>query len=160
MKPAGAITFERRVPAVLWAFAGLWLLVVAAATAVALFGPAADGVSRAGVLVGLGVLWLAGLGLWRFASRQRLLRVDVAADGSVAIAWRSPFRVERRRVAAWDVFPAGVVATDTPEGEAMFTCRVVLQDGTWLDLAQSTDRDAVQAVVSRFNAVAGRRPFR
>jgi hypothetical protein len=158
VKTGGETTFARRVPAVLWAFAGAWLLALAAATAVALFGPA-DGASRAGVFAGLGVLWLAGLGLWRFASRQRMLRVDVAADGSVTVVWRSPFHAERRQVAAWDVFPAGVVEAATAEGEAMFTCRVVLMDGTWLDLAQSTDRDAVQAVVSRFNAVAGRRPF-
>jgi hypothetical protein len=91
------------------------------------------------------------------------LRVDVHDDGGLDVTWRRLFGAEQRHVAPWDVFPAGVVRHQPYEGieeDISFICRVVLQDGTWLDLAQSGDRAEVQAVVDRFNAVAGKRPFR
>ena len=91
------------------------------------------------------------------------LRVDVHDDGALDVTWRRPFGAERRHVAPWDVYPAGVVRHQPFEGseeDMSFICRVVLQDGTWLDLARSSDRAEVQAVVDRFNGVAGKRPFR
>jgi hypothetical protein len=103
------------------------------------------------------LLWIVGLAFGRLAGRQRTLRVDVADDGGLAIVWRSPFSVERRHAAPADVFPAAVIEQSTPHGEQHFVGRVILADGTALDIAQSDDRGAVAAVVSRFNAVAGRR---
>ena len=149
-------TFRNRMAWVLWIFMAIWMAFLCAFTWIVVRDGPPDGYSPATTLAILSFFWIGGLGASWWAASIRLLRVDVSDGGALEIAWRSPFRTERRRVEAAHVPSASLVECRDSDGDPYFVCRVTLADGMALDLAEWHDPPSVERLVDRFNAC--RRP--
>jgi hypothetical protein len=149
--------FRNRMAWALWIFMAVWMFFLASMTYVLLRDGPPPGSSWQVMWAVMFVFWTGGLAASTWVSRQRIVRVDVGDSGALDVTWRRPFWVERRRVEAVDVPPAEIVHGADSDGDPYFTCRVTLADGTTIDLAESHDQASIDAVATRFNAVACRR---
>ena len=138
----------------LWGFAAVW----DAATLLLAWVVLTDaGASPLRGLLAIGVFGGAAIGLTAWALSASRVRVDVYADGSVAIASWAPLRRGHRRFAAAEV-PAATVVDESDGESSSFVCRVAFR-GQPVDLSAHGNRDKAEAAAARFNAVAGRRAF-
>ena len=149
--------FRNRMAVVLWIFMAIWMTFLCLMTYVLYRDGPPAGYAWPTMLAILFLFWSVGLAVSLWAAAHRLVRVVVTDSGALEITWRSPFRVERRRVEAADVPPAAIVHGKDSDGDPYFTCRVTLADGATVDLAESQDEASIEAATARFNAVAGRR---
>lgn len=147
------LTFRNRIAWALWIFAAIWMTFLMAMTWVVVRDGPPDGHSAATTAAVGALFWAAGIGLSLWVCTFRVVRVDVHDSGALDVVWRSPVRVERRRVEARDVPPAVVVDGKDSDGEPYFTCRVTLADATAVDLAEGHDRATIEETAARFNTV-------
>jgi len=135
----------------LWIFAAIWMTFLVAMTWVVVRDGPPDGHSVATTAAVGAFFWAGGIGLSTWACTFRVLRVDVQDSGALDLVWRSPVRVERRRVEARDVPPAVIVDGKDGDGDPYYRCRVTLADGATLDLAEGHQRPPIEEVATRFN---------
>ena len=145
-------TFRNRLPSGIWVFAALWMTFLIAMTWVVLRDGPPDGHSVASIAAIGAFFWAGGIGLSMWACTFRVLRVDVGDSGALDVVWRSPVRVERRRVEARDVPPAVIVTGNDSDGDPYYYCRVTLADGATLDLGEGHGRPPIEEIATRFNA--------
>ena len=145
------LTLRNRMASALWIFAAIWMTFLAAMTWVVVRDGPPDGHSLAATAAIGAIFWAAGIGLSTWACTFRVLRVDVSDSGALDVVWRSPLRVERRRVEARDVPAAVVVDGKDSDGDPYYHCRVTLADGAILDLAESHARQPIEETAARFN---------
>jgi hypothetical protein len=136
---------------VVWIFAAIWMTFLIAMTWVVVRDGPPDGHSVATTAAVGAFFWAGGIGLSVWVCTFRLLRVDVQDGGALDVVWRSPVRVERRRVDARDVPPAVVVDGKDSDGDPYYHCRVTLADGAILDLAEGHQRPPIEETAARFN---------
>ena len=153
--------FRNRIAVVLWIFMAIWMTFLILMTYLVVRDGPPGGHSWATMSAILFLFWSVGLAVTAWAGTHRIVRVEVTDSGAVEIAWRAPFRVERRRIEAADVPLAAIVYGKDSDGDPYFTSRVTLADGATVDLAEGHDEASIEAATARFNAVAGRRrgPF-
>ena len=150
------LTFRNRLAWTIWTFIALWMTFLAAMTWVVVRDGPPDGHSAATTTAIGALFWAAGIGLSTWACTFRVLRVDVQDSGALDVIWRSPVRVERRRVEARDVRPAVVVDGKDSDGDPYYYCRVTLADGATLDLAEGHARPPIEEAAARFNTATRR----
>ena len=114
----------------------IWMTFLVAMTWVVVRDGPPDGHSVATTAAIGAFFWAGGIGLSVWACTVRVLRVDVRDSGALDVVWRSPVRVERRRVEARDVPPAVIVDGKDSDGDPYYCCRVTLADGATLDLGR------------------------
>jgi len=153
-------TFRNRIAWALWIFMGVWMAFLALMTFVLLRDGPPPGYSWPTMWAVMFFFWTAGVAATAWATTHRTVRVDVADSGAIEVTWRSPFRVERRRVEAADVPRAELISGRDSDGDPWFTCRITLADGAVVDLAESHDAASMERIAGQFNAVAGRQPRR
>ena len=144
-------TFRNRMAWVLWIFVAIWMTFLVAMTWVVVRDGPPDGHSVATTAAVGAFFWAGGIGLSTWACMVRLLHVDVREGGALDVVWRSPVRVERRRVEAREVRPAVIVDDEDSDGDPYYRCRVTLADGATLDLAEGHQRPPIEEVATRFN---------
>jgi hypothetical protein len=149
-------TFRNRTAWALWIFTAIWMTCLVAMTWVVVRDGPPDGHSVATVAAIGTLFWAAGIGLSTWTCTFRVLRVDVQDSGALDVVWRSPVRVERRRVEARDVPPAAIVGGKDSDGDPYYHCRVTLADGATLDLAEGHARPPIEETAARFNAATRR----
>jgi hypothetical protein len=147
------LTVRNRMASALWIFVAIWMTFLAGMTWVVVRDGPPDGHSVATTAAVGAFFWAAGIGLSTWACTFRVLRVDVQDSGAVDVVWRSPVRVERRRVEARDVPPAVIVDGKDSDGDPYYCCRVTLADGAILDLAEGHQRPPIEEIATRFNTV-------
>jgi hypothetical protein len=145
------LTFRNRMAWVVWILAAIWMTFLIAMTWVVVRDGPPDGHSVATTAAVGAFFWAGGIGLSVWVCTFRLLRVDVQDGGALDVVWRSPVRVERRRVDARDVPPAVVVDGKDSDGDPYYHCRVTLADGAILDLAEGHQRPPIEETAASFN---------
>ena len=145
------LIFRNRMAWAVWIFAAIWMTFLVAMTWVVVRDGPPDGHSVATTAAIGALFWAGGIGLSMWVCTFRALRVEVQDSGAVDVVWRSPVRVERRRLEARDVAPAVVVAGRDSDGDPYYYCRVTLADGATLDLAEGHARRPIEETAARFN---------
>ncbi len=145
------MTFRNNTPAFIWAFTAVFLLFLSAMTFLVLRDGAPSGYSLSFTVAVLLLFWTGGLGLLAYASAKPCSRVTLQPDGEVLFALRYPFRSVGRRVKAHDLTPARVVESQDDEGLPYFYARVVLKDGSAMDLSEGHSRERCEETCRRFN---------
>ncbi len=150
-----SVILRNRVAYALWGFALIVLVFVVLMTSLAIrddFGDPDSRVLVTGVLV---LFWFATIGLLTFAASQPVTEVRTAVGGGLDVNRRCPLRRESRHVAVADIAEVYVKEGYDDEGDAYFTTRVTLKDGTFVDLAHSHDRTRCDDVLRRFKSALG-----
>ncbi len=149
------VVFRNCKAAFLWGFMAVFITFVALMTWVLfrdLSNSKSHGFWQAAIM---GVFWVAGLGFSAFAARRPCVSVAVQA-GTVRIVHRYPFSREQREVLPGEFESARIVESRDSDGDPYFHARACLNDGSYVDLFESQNRERCEAVCERFNAaVAG-----
>ncbi len=151
------LRFRHRLPAILWAFAALWLAMLVLMTVAWSRGVPTGGYSYEVVLAVLLLFWALGIGLLAYVASKPCFTVSIDASARVRVVWWYPFRVVRRTFSRRQLKPARVVRDRDSDGDDYFTVRVSSIDGDAFDLRETHDRETADQTCARFNrAVFGK----
>lgn len=103
----------------------------------------------------LTVSWMGSVGYASWAATRACLRVALAADGSVAVTRRYPFREVVVALPAAATAPAWLVECTDDEGGVLFRVEVPRPAGGHLVLGESASREVAAALRQRYNTALG-----
>ncbi|MEO7728186.1 MAG: hypothetical protein ABIS45_13095, partial [Burkholderiales bacterium] len=102
----------------------------------------------------LGAFWIAGLGASAFAASRPCIRA-VVNSGGARVLWIYPFSRTRRDLHRSELDIAQIVESRDGDGDPYFFARTHLRGGPDVNLFESQNRTACEAVCMNFNAALG-----
>ena len=142
---------KNRASAFIWAFALVWMTLLIAFTAVLVRDGPPEGYSLLSTSTILGVFWLGGLALGKFAATKACFYASVHSEDGLTLIWRYPLKTIRTKIPTSLVVAPVVVEGKDSEGDPYFFARLVLPNGDNFDLAQGHVRVQCEAVCEAFD---------
>lgn len=148
---------KNRASAFIWAFALVWLTLLIAFTAILVRDGPPAGYSLLTTSTILGVFWLGGLALGKFATSKACFYASVHSQDGLTLVWRYPLKTIRTNVPMNLVVAPVVVEGTDSEGDPYFFARLLLPDGATFDLAEGHIRVQCEAACEAFVTQCKRR---
>jgi len=151
------VVFRNYLAIFLWVFMAIWMGMLTLFTWLAIRDGGIPDMHPTSASVLLGVFWLAGIGFTTALLQLPCYRLVVELGSAEALRFTPLHRqIERHRANQLKPLPL-VVGTDS-DGDPYFQAQVETPTGLRLTIAESSDRSAVEAALTKIAEIAGRRP--